>query len=150
MINNMTLRPFHLAMPTNNIVKTRSFYVDLLGCRVGREDTTWVDLDLYGHQLVFHDCGDEVFPKYVNPVDEKQVQLPHFGIILTMDQFDTLAKRLSGHVEFIIEPYIRFKGTPGEQATMFFLDPNGYALEFKAFADDAYIFEPFEQQAVSK
>ena len=133
-------------MPTNNIKKTKSFYVELLGCAVGREDATWVDLDLYGHQLVFHYCGNTTFPNYTNPVDKKKVQLPHFGIILTMNQFDELANQLLGHVQFIIEPYVRFKGTPGEQATMFFLDPNGYALEFKAFADDAYIFEPFNDQ----
>lgn len=143
------IRPFHLAMPTHNLLATRAFYVDVLGCDVGREDTTWVDLNLYGHQLVFHYCGDQVFPTYINPVDEKKVQLPHFGIILTRPDFDALADRLTGQVTFIIEPYVRFKGTAGEQATMFFLDPNGYALEFKAFENDAYIFEPFEDGVLS-
>ncbi|RAP29505.1 glyoxalase [Candidatus Marinamargulisbacteria bacterium SCGC AG-343-D04] len=139
------MRPFHLALPTNNLDKTKAFYVEYLGCKVGRSADTWVDLDLFGHQLVFHYCGPDKYPAYINPVDEKPVQLPHFGVVLTLEDFDELAGRLKEKsVEFIIEPYTRFKGTNGEQSTMFFLDPNGYACEFKAFKDDAYLFEPFE------
>jgi len=142
-VNHM-IRPFHLALPTSNLAATRRFYVDVMGCRIGREDTSWVDLDLYGHQLVFHDCGGKSLPTLYNPVDRHQVPLPHFGIILRPADFTTLAARLEGQVSFVIAPTIRFSGTPGEQQTMFFKDPNAYALEFKAFADDRFIFEPFE------
>lgn len=138
------IRPFHLALPTIDLAATRRFYVDVMGCSVGREDATWVDLDLYGHQLVFHDCGGASLPTLYNPVDRHQVPMPHFGIILRPDDFDTLAARLEDEVTFVIAPTTRFAGTPGEQQTMFFKDPNDYALEFKAFADDRFIFEPFE------
>lgn len=137
------MRPFHLALPCANLQETRTFYTHILGCRVGREDSTWVDLDLFGHQLVFHYCGGAVLEQYFNPVDKHQVPMPHFGIILKPQQFDELAARLHGKVNFVIEPCRRFKGTPGEQDTMFFHDNNGYALEFKAFEDDRFIFEPF-------
>ena len=139
-----SVRPFHLAMPTNDLKATIEFYTKRLSCKLGRQDSSWVDLDFFGHQLVFHYCGDHVFPTYHNPVDSKQVQLPHFGVVLIADDFWKLAHQLeSAHTEFIIEPYTRFKGTNGEQSTMFFLDPNGYALEFKSFADDRFLFEPF-------
>jgi extradiol dioxygenase family protein len=140
------IRPFHLAFPCADLEQTKAFYTEILGCGLGREDSSWVDLDFFGHQLVFHVCGGETLPKYYNPVDAHQVPLPHFGVILKPADFDALAERLRGNVEFVIEPYRRFKGTPGEQDTMFFFDNNGYALEFKAFEDDRFIFEPFESK----
>lgn len=139
-------RPFHLALPTTDLAATRVFYCDVLGCTLGRTDSTWIDLDLFGHQLVFHDCGGNTLPTLFNPVDAHQVPIPHFGIVLEPADFDALAARLRGAVEFIIEPTKRFVGTPGEQQTMFFKDPNGLSLEFKSFADDRFIFEPFEDQ----
>lgn len=141
------IRPFHLALPCANIEETTEFYTSVLGCKVGRSDETWVDLDLFGHQLVFHYCGGEILGRYFNPVDQHQVPLPHFGVLLKPDAFDQLAERLRSRVKFVIEPYRRFKGTPGEQDTLFFYDNNGYALEFKAFADDQYIFAPFDAKA---
>ncbi len=158
-------RPFHLALPTNDLVATHSFYTEVLGCGVGRTDTTWIDLDLFGHQLVFHDCGGKTLPTMVNPVDAHQVPIPHFGVILVPESFDRLSNRLLAidddvahssdvddnqvtqskpRIDWIIRPDVRFQGTPGEQRTLFFRDPNGYALEFKSFADDRFIFEPFE------
>jgi extradiol dioxygenase family protein len=138
------LRPFHLALPAIDLSATQAFYCDLLGCKLGRTDDTWIDLDLFGHQVVFHDCGGEGLPDRYNPVDKHQVPVPHFGIILTPVQFEVLVERLKGNVDFVIEPSVRFAGTPGEQRTLFFRDPNNYALEFKCFADDRFIFEPFE------
>lgn len=138
------LRPFHLALPTTDLAGTRRFYVDVLGCSIGRTDDTWIDLDLFGHQLVFHDCGGEGLPTLYNPVDRHQVPIPHFGVLLTPDAFDDLIQTVRDKVTFIIEPSIRFEGTPGEQRTLFLKDPNGYALEFKSFADDRFIFAPFE------
>ena len=134
------IRPFHLALPTTDITATRAFYIDTFNCAIGRSDTTWVDFDFYGHQLVFHET-DITLPSAINPVDKKSVQVPHFGIILTMPDWTDLADRLvAKNCNFIIEPYVRFKGEPGEQATMFILDNNGYAIEIKAFGDDAMIF----------
>ena len=137
------VRPFHLALPTTDLAATRRFYLDILGCTLGREGSTWIDLDLCGHQLVFHDCDGQSLPTLYNPVDRHQVPLPHFGVILEPDAFARFAKRLEGQVTFIIKPTTRFEGTVGEQKTLFFNDPNGYALEFKSFADDRFIFEPF-------
>ncbi len=137
-------RPFHLAFPSSDIQRTQDFYCELLGCTVGRSTDNWVDLDFFGHQLVFHDCGGETLPQFFNPVDKAQVPLPHFGVVLEPASFTALADRLTGKVEFVIPPTVRFVGTPGEQQTMFFLDPDGNALEFKSFADDQYIFAPFE------
>ena len=138
------IHPFHLALPSADLASTRTFYTEVMGCRVGREASSWIDLDLFGHQLVFHHCGGETLGQYFNPVDEHQIPLPHFGVILKSADFDNLAARLQGQVEFIVAPYRRFKGTPGEQDTLFFLDNNGYAIEFKSFEDDRFIFEPFE------
>lgn len=138
------LRPFHLAFPSTDIERTRRFYGDVLGCQVGRSTDTWVDLDFFGHQLVFHFCGGETLPQFFNPVDKDQVPLPHFGVVLTPDAFDALAGRLEGAIDFVIPPTTRFAGTPGEQKTLFFLDPDGNALEFKCFADDQYLFAPFD------
>ena len=136
----MTLRPFHLAIPVNDIAAARAFYGEAMGCREGRSDTDWVDFDFFGHQLVVHrvradpDAG-------ANPVDGHQVPVPHFGIVLTMEDWQRLADRLTAAgTDFAIEPTVRFRGQPGEQATMFFRDPAGNALEMKAFADDAMLF----------
>jgi len=142
----MTLarRPFHLALPTKDLARTREFYCGILGCSPGRSGTHWLDLNLYGHQLVFHDCGGATLPELHNPVDEHPVPIPHFGVVLSLADFANLAQRVEGTVDMIEARYTRFAGTPGEQRTLFFRDPNGYALEFKAFADDAYLFTPFE------
>jgi extradiol dioxygenase family protein len=136
------MRPFHLAIPVPDIQKARHFYGDILGCAEGRSDPTWVDFNFFGHQLVFHQNVNQVVERFVNPVDEHQVPVPHFGMILEWSDWHALAEKLKAHkISFVIEPYIRFKGKPGEQATMFFYDPNGLSLEFKAFKDDAMIFE---------
>lgn len=136
----MPLAPFHLAFQVRDIAEARAFYGGLLGCSEGRSDETWVDFNFFGHQVVCHlnpDIGPEgSVAAHVNPVDGHGVPVPHFGVVLTMDRWQSLADRLREHnIEFIIEPYIRFQGQPGEQATMFFLDPSGNAQEFKAFQD---------------
>lgn len=133
--------PFHLAFPVKDLVKTRAFYEGLLGCEVGRTAERWIDFNFFGHQISAHLTEAEIQEPPANPVDGKQVPIKHFGAILTMEQWETLAEKLKAHgIEFIIEPYIRFKGEVGEQATMFFMDPNGNALEFKAFKDFNQIF----------
>lgn len=138
----MNCRPFHLALPTLKLEETEHFYCDVLGCDTGRRDVKWIDFDFFGHQVVFHDTGTPPAIAAENPVDGKQVPVPHLGVILTMKQFWKLVDQLQKkRIKFIIEPYIRFEGLPGEQATMFFYDPNGYALEFKAFKNDEMIFE---------
>ena len=138
------IRPFHLALPTKNIKQTINYYTTYLGCTLGRSDVTWVDFNCFGHQVVFHECKDIDMAQATNAVDSKAVRVPHFGIVLTMQDWQQLAQRLKANQQhFIIEPYIRFKGTVGEQATMFFEDNNGYALEMKAFEDDKFLFEPF-------
>ncbi|MEY3657606.1 MAG: hypothetical protein RL425_367 [Pseudomonadota bacterium] len=135
------MRPFHLAFPVHDLAAARAFYRDVLGCGEGRSSEQWIDFDLYGHQIVAH-LDPAVKPVATsNPVDGHDVPVPHFGVVLTMDQWEGLAARLrAAGIRFGIEPHIRFKGQPGEQATMFFLDPSGNALEFKAFADDAMLF----------
>lgn len=137
----MTLRPFHLAFPVHDLAAARAFYGGVLGCREGRSSDRWIDFDLGGHQLVAH-LDENARPAGAsNPVDGHDVPVPHFGIVLTMDDWDALAARVeAAGVTFGIAPHIRFKGQPGEQATMFFRDPSGNALEFKAFADDAQLF----------
>lgn len=137
----MSQRPFHLAFPVHDLAAAREFYGGLLGCREGRSSDHWIDFDLYGHQIVAHlDPGMTPRPIH-NPVDGHAVPVPHFGVVLTMPQWEALAARLkAAGVRFGIEPYIRFKGQVGEQATMFFTDPSGNALEFKAFADDGQLF----------
>jgi extradiol dioxygenase family protein len=137
----MSLRPFHLAFPVKDLEATRKFYVNLLGCKVGRSAPSWIDFDMYGHQLSAHLAPNEPSYADTNPVDGKNVPSRHWGLILTMSDWEALVKRLKKEkVEFIIAPYIRFKGEVGEQATMFLLDPSGNVLEFKAFKDDAEIF----------
>ncbi|MBK8263221.1 MAG: VOC family protein [Nannocystis sp.] len=133
--------PFHLAFPIHDLEATRAFYRDVLGCGVGREAERWIDLDLYGHQLSAHlvDRGDAGPP--TNRVDGDDVPVRHFGCILEWEQWHRLAERIrAARIPFLIEPHIRFQGEPGEQATMFFQDPSGNALEFKAFRDPAAIF----------
>lgn len=128
------LRPFHLAVPVNDLVKAREFYGNFLGFEEGRSDKQWIDWNFYGHQFVTHLNPNYKPENYCNSVDEHAVPIPHFGVVLTMEDWKQLAKKLENHhIEFIIKPYIRFEGQPGEQATMFFLDPSGNALEFKAF-----------------
>lgn len=135
------MQPFHLAFPVNDIAVARAFYGDLLGCPEGRSSAEWVDFDFYGHQIVAHLAPDEVGHKSTSGVDGEQVPVRHFGVILEVDQWHALADKLrAAGIRFIIEPYVRFKGEVGEQCTMFFLDPCGNALEFKAFADKSMIF----------
>ena len=136
------MRPFHLAMPVANLAKARHFYREILGCPEGRSDQTWVDFDFFGHQLVFHENPNQKIDRFVNPVDEHPVPVPHFGVILEWNDWHDLAQKLkNNNIEFVIEPYVRFKGKPGEQATLFFYDPNGISLEFKSFKHDDMIFE---------
>lgn len=131
----MSLRPFHLAFPVRDIAEARGFYGDLLGCREGRSAEDWVDFDFYGHQIVAHRVEGAHGDAGGNPVDGHDVPVPHFGVVLDMPAWHALARRLTAAgTEFVIEPTTRFAGEPGEQATMFFRDPSGNALEMKAFA----------------
>ena len=134
------MRPFHLAFPVHDLAAARAFYGGVLGCPEGRSSEAWIDFDLYGHQIVTHlakGSGDVT----ANPVDGHDVPVPHFGVVLTMNQWRALAERVeAAGIPFGIAPHLRFVGQPGEQATMFFRDPSGNALEFKAFADDAMLF----------
>ena len=133
--------PFHLAFPINDISETKSFYKKILGCKVGREDVKWVDFDFFGHQLSAHVKPDELKNTKKNAVDGKDVPVRHFGVILEWEAWHSLSEKLKeNNISFIIEPYIRFEGEIGEQATMFFLDPSGNALEFKSFKDPEQIF----------
>ena len=154
------LFPFHLAFPVRDVAEARRFYGELLGCQEGRSDVHWVDFDFFGHQLVAHQKeaasdssqsqetqtqaplpGKESGPQMHNPVDGHNVPVPHFGVVLPWDTWHELADRLrQAGIQFVIEPYIRFQGQVGEQATMFFLDPSGNALEFKAFKDPSQLF----------
>ena len=137
----MTLPPFHLAFPVDDLGAARRFYGELLGCPEGRSAEHWVDFDLHGHQIVAHLSKDAPRRRTTNPVDGEDVPVPHFGLVLELGEWKALADRLQGAgIEFVIEPTVRFAGQPGEQATMFLLDPAGNALEFKAFADDAQVF----------
>jgi uncharacterized protein len=137
----MTLRPFHLAFPVHDLAAARAFYGALMGCAEGRSTDHWIDFDFYGHQIVTH-LDPAMTPRPIhNTVDGHDVPVPHFGVVLTMEQWDALAERLkAAGIAFGIDPHIRFKGEVGEQATMFFTDPSGNALEFKAFADDSQLF----------
>lgn len=139
------INPFHLAIPVRNIAEAKEFYINTLGCKPGRSSNQWIDLDLYGHQLVCHldeTLGDEGQVRLINnDVDDHGVPVPHFGVVLDMDAWQILAdKLLAAGTEFIIKPYIRFQGLAGEQATLFFLDPSGNALEFKSFKDLSQLF----------
>ena len=137
----MTLPPFHFAFPVDDLAAARRFYGGLLGCPEGRSAEHWVDFDLFGHQIVAHLAPASARVRGTNPVDGEAVPVPHFGVVLPMAEWKHLADRLEGaNVQFVIEPTIRFEGQPGEQATMFLLDPAGNALEFKAMADPAKLF----------
>ena len=132
---------FHLAFPVKDIAETRRFYGEVIGCAEGRSAPHWVDFDFYGHQLVAHLAPEECGHRATSEVDGHAVPARHFGAIVSMEEWQALAERLrSAGMAFVIEPYIRFPGLPGEQATMFFLDPSGNALEFKAFADLSQVF----------
>ena len=134
------IRPFHLAVPVKDLQETRAFYRDTLGFAEGRSSDKWVDFNCYGHQLVIH-MTDNPSSLNHNPVDGKSVPVPHFGVLLDWEDWEELKRGLvEAKIHFVIEPYIRFKGEVGEQATMFFLDPSGNALEFKAFKNDSQIF----------
>jgi hypothetical protein len=132
-----SLSPFHLAFPVDDLALARRFYGGVLGCPEGRCSDEWVDFDFFGHQLVAHyRPPDGAAKTHHNPVDGHDVPVPHFGVVLRMEEWEALAARLkAANTKFVIEPHIRFKGEIGEQATMFFLDPAGNALEFKAFKD---------------
>lgn len=137
----MSLPPFHLAFPVDDLSAARRFYGELLGCREGRSSDQWIDFDLYGHQIVAHLSPEAVRPQAGNRVDGEEVPVPHFGIVLPMEEWKPLAARLQdAGIEFIIAPTVRFEGEAGEQATMFLLDPAGNALEFKAMRDAANLF----------
>jgi hypothetical protein len=130
------LTPFHLAIPVNDLKKSREFYGEILGCEEGRSSDIWIDFNFYGHQLVCHLTENNNDEKHHNPVDGKSVPVPHFGIVMEMQQWKQLRDKLESHnLDFVIEPYIRFEGQVGEQATMFLYDFCGNALEFKAFAN---------------
>ena len=132
---------FHLAFPVHDLAAAREFYGNVLGCSEGRSSDRWVDFDLYGHQIVAHLAENGAGIRASNHVDADDVPVPHFGIVLPMDEWQALADRLKQiGIAFVIEPKIRFAGEAGEQATMFFLDPSGNALEFKAFADLSQVF----------
>lgn len=138
---NNNSHPFHLAFPVKNLEETFDFYTKVLGCTTGRTSDHWIDFNMWGHQVVAHLSPDEAKESAKNAVDGHGVPVRHFGVILEMEEWDKLAESVKkAGVEFVIEPYIRFKGEPGEQATMFFLDPSGNALEFKAFANKSQIF----------
>jgi uncharacterized protein len=136
----MTLPPFHLAFPVHDLAAARAFWGATMGCPEGRSSDEWVDFDFYGHQIVAHlaeGAGDTAS----NPVDGHDVPVPHFGVVLAMDEWRALAERLTAAgTQFVIEPHIRFAGQAGEQATMFFRDPSGNAVEIKAFADFGQLF----------
>lgn len=136
------MRPFHIAFPVHDLAAARAFYGDLMGCPEGRSSASWIDFDLYGHQIVAHlDPVRRAHDPTRNPVDGHDVPVPHFGVILDRADWDDLADRMrAAGTSFVIEPYVRFEGEVGEQATMFFLDPSGNALEFKSFASDDMIF----------
>lgn len=135
------IKPFHIAIPVSNLEESIEFYESILGCSRGREDEHWIDFNLYGHQLVCH-LSDSAATQMNNPVDGDNIPVPHFGVILDFQEFDSLTDRLKKNKqEFIVEPRTRFKGEPGEQRTMFICDPSNNAIEFKAFANIDSLFK---------
>ena len=135
------LAPFHIAFPVDDLDAARHFYGAVLGCPEGRSDADWIDFNLYGHQIVAHRVDTPRHRPAHNPVDGHDVPVPHFGVVLPPAEWQALAERLkAAGTEFVIEPHTRFAGQPGEQSTMFFHDPAGNALEFKAFADLSLLF----------
>lgn len=137
----MALTPFHLAFPVDDLAAARAFYGGTLGCPEGRSSSEWIDYDFFGHQIVAHLSPNAPGKRHSNAVDGHAVPVPHFGVVLPMATWEALADRArAANIQFVIEPYIRFKGEVGEQATMFFYDPAGNALEFKAFVDISQLF----------
>jgi extradiol dioxygenase family protein len=137
----MDIPRFHLAFPVRDLAEARAFYGGLLGCPEGRSSEAWVDFDFHGHQIVAHLSPEEAGHRATSAVDGEDVPVRHFGVILALPEWEALAGRLTAAgVRFVIAPQVRFRGQPGEQATMFFLDPSGNALEFKAFARDEMVF----------
>lgn len=135
------INPFHLAFPIKDIEETKRFYKNVLGCEIGRESDAWVDFNFFGHQLSAHLKPEELTNTKKNKVDGKSVPVRHFGVVLDWKDWHSLSKKLQGlKIKFIVDPYIRFEGEVGEQATMFFLDPSGNALEFKSFKDSKQLF----------
>lgn len=135
------MAPFHLAFPVHDLEATRTFYEGLLGCKVGRTSDRWIDFDFWGNQITAHLVEEEDSGLKTNPVDGHNVPVKHFGAILEWDEWETLAEKCRNYgIEFVIEPYVRFKSEVGEQGTMFFYDPSGNALEFKSFKDFSQIF----------
>jgi len=135
------ISPFHVAIPVHDVALARAFYRDILNCPEGRSAEHWVDFDLYGHQLVIHYKPKSTEENHTNVVDGHNVPIPHYGVVLEWNDWEALAEQLKSHnISFLIEPYVRFEGMPGEQATMFFLDPCANALEFKAFRDIGQMF----------
>jgi extradiol dioxygenase family protein len=142
------MHPFHFAFPVRDLISTRDFYTGLLGCQEGRSSEAWIDFDFYGHQLVAHvvEDDDQDHPSPTSAVDKHQVPVPHFGVVLEWEEWQVLADYLQDEqVEFVIQPTIRFQGKAGEQATMFFKDPSGNALEFKSFKDPDMLFATDEE-----
>lgn len=140
------LQPFHLAMPVDDLKAARKFYGELLGFEEGRSTDGWIDWDFFGHQFVTHlKSGQKNEPSVINPVDGQSVPVPHFGVVLEWQQWHDFSQKLKDNkVEFVIEPYIRFRDEIGEQATMFFRDPSGNSLEFKSFKDPSQLFRKYE------
>ncbi len=137
----MTTSTFHLAFPVHDLQATRDFFCNILGCKTGRSAERWIDFDFFGHQLVAHYVSEEEAPVQTNSVDEQSVPVRHFGVILSWDEWHALAEKLrTADTKFLIEPNIRFEGEVGEQATMFFTEPCGNAIEFKSFKDMSQIF----------
>jgi extradiol dioxygenase family protein len=138
-----TISPFHVAVPIYDLSAAKEFYLNCFKCEVGRTSENWIDLNLYGHQFVLHlrPKPDSASKHHFNEVDGKAVPVPHYGVVLEWKQWEELAERVKSlRIDFVIEPYIRFEGEVGEQATMFFLDPSGNALEFKAFRNHDQLF----------
>jgi extradiol dioxygenase family protein len=138
----MSLQPFHLAIPVRDLEESREFYGEFLGFKEGRENEQWIDWDFFGHQLVTHlNKGAKDAVATVSPVDGHGVPVPHFGVVLEWSDWHEFSEKLkAANIKFIIEPYVRFRGVIGEQATMFFIDPSGNALEFKSFKDPSQLF----------
>ena len=134
------LRPFHLAFPVSDLSVAKKWYTEIIGCSIGRESKEWIDFNMFGHQVVAH-LTSESNEIDTNMVDGENIPIRHFGVILDWEQWHKFSNRIKDQIEFVIEPYIRFKGQTGEQATMFFLDPDKNALEFKAFKNDNMIFK---------
>jgi len=138
----MSLQPFHLAIPVDNIENSRRFYTNMLGFKEGRSDVKWIDYNFFGHQLVIHLDNTRSRNKNFNSVDGHEVPVPHFGVVLEWNEWLSFSDKITKlKIEFVIKPYIRFKGQVGEQATMFFLDPSGNALEFKSFKNLNQLFK---------